>query len=283
VLVACGSHAQAPAPSPSYLDTFKSDAKAMDRVVTSPFAHRFLSQAERLPSVGPDSADENYYEADVSAPLHFVLPMNDVPGVDWHPGMRLLDFGYGSIGHLRLLSFAGVDASGIEARKELATLYAKQDDPHIHLFNGHWPGELGQAVGGGYDLIVSKNTLKKGYIHPDREAPEKQLIHLGVDDATFLAALKNALVPHGQVLIYNIFVPLRPMETFKPMSDGRSPWTKEEWTAAGFDVEAFDVSDTEKMHSILAVTAEGQPSKTIKSPPEYVSYQSLYTLVRRRD
>ena len=41
------------------------------------------------------------------------------------------------------------------------------------------------AVGGDYDLIISKNTLKKGYVHPERPVEPRRLLNLGVDDADF--------------------------------------------------------------------------------------------------
>lgn len=279
-LVACAAAAPKPPPSPPkspYLDKLTSDARAMDTVVASSFAHRFLSEAARLPTKGA-TADEDYYEADITAPLHFVFPIEVLAAhrFEWRPGTRVLDFGYGSIGHLAMLAGAGVDASGIEVRSKLDALYAGQHDPHVHLFTGRYPAEpeVVAKVGGGYDLIVSKNVLKKGYIHPDRPADESHLIHLGVDDAAFLRAFHDALAPGGRFLIYNIFVPIPADRPFKPMSDGRSPFTREQYEAAGFQVEAFDESDTPRMRRAIATT---------KAPTEkdYLTYESLFTLVRR--
>lgn len=262
-----------PAPS-AYLVHLNEDARAMAAEVRSPFSRRFLEGVSRLPTHGDD---ETFYEADTSAPLHFVLPIEVLSshGFEWRPGVRLLDFGYGSIGHLALLAAAEIDASGIEVKPKLESLYGTGTAPRIHLFHGRYPAEppLVAKVGGGYDVIVSKNVLKKGYIHPDRPAKPEQLIQLGVDDATFLRAFRDALAPGGRMLVYNIFVPVPLDQPFKPMSDGRSPFPREAWEAAGFDVEAFDEPDTTRMRAIVARADRGTKA--------YLTYESLFTLVRR--
>ena len=53
----------------------------------------------------------------------------------------------------------------------------------ITLHLGRWPAERGvvREVGGGYDIITSKNTLKRGYIHPSRPTNPNFLVQLGVD------------------------------------------------------------------------------------------------------
>ena len=231
-------------------------------------------------AAGSHGDDETYYEADTSDPLHYAFPLDVLAahGVDVHAGMRVLDFGYGSIGHLELLAREGVDASGIEVKHKLEALYAQQGDRRVHLFSGHYPAEpqLVAKVGGGYDVITSKNVLKKGYIHPDRPADDAHLIHLGVDDPTFLRAFHDALAPRGRFLIYNIFVPIPADQPFKPMSDGRSPFPREAWEAAGFEVEAIDQSDTAHLRTVLSTADPTEKS-------ESRTYEALFTLVRRKD
>lgn len=243
--------------------------------MTSAPARTFLAGVPALPSHGDDEA---YYEADISDPLHFVFPIEifAAHGVDFHAGTRILDFGYGSIGHLDLLAAMGVDASGIEVRSKLEQLYANAQTAHVHLFSGRYPAEapLVAKVGGGYDLITSKNVLKKGYIHPDRPSDPTHQINLGVDDATFLKAFHDALKPGGRMMIYNIFVPVPADQPFQPMSDGRCPFMKDQWSAAGFDVEAFDESDTQRLRAALVPADPAGEAKT---------YEALYTLTRRRD
>ncbi len=55
----------------------------------------------------------------------------------------------------------------------------------------------------------------------------------------------HALGPAGAVLLYN-FCPAPPLPGAPPTpwADGRSPFTRQQWEAAGFDVVAFDADDT---------------------------------------
>jgi hypothetical protein len=71
------------------------------------------------------------------------------------------------------------------------------------------------------------------------------LVHLGVSDSAFLAALARTVRPHGKVLIYNLCpAPAPPGKPYIPWADGRCPFPREAWRAAGFDVMAFDVEDS---------------------------------------
>jgi len=304
-----------------YVQRLQEEAKVLGALVTSPLAHRFLDatrtlptirsrrvyrnrdkshfysarQAEALPAdvrgalVAIEVDEERYYEAEVVAPLHFARPL-DVAlsrGLTLEAGSRVLDFGYGSIGHLRLLASLGLDVTGIDVRQDLALYYGEPGDTGsiavegggtsglLRVLHGSFPSDakLREEVGAGYDLVVSKNTLKKGYIHPDRPAPDKSLFRLGVDDATFLATFHDLLKPGGRMLLYNIFIPVPSDEPFLPMSDGRSPFSRSQWEAAGFDVEAFDEDDTAAVRPILAVGDDHAVASKC---------HSLFTLVRRR-
>jgi hypothetical protein len=163
-----------------------------------------------------------------------------------------LDFGFGYIAHLRMLAMLGAHTTGVDVDQKLAKLYNQPGDQgaveagSVRVLSGRFPAEvaLSAAVGSGYDLILSKNTLKRGYIHPEREADPKHLIALGVDDAAFLRRLRDALVPGGKVLLYNLCPAPAPANApYVPWADGRSPFSREAWTAAGFAVIAFDEND----------------------------------------
>jgi len=111
---------------------------------------------------------------------------------------------------------------------------------------GRFPAERRavREVGTGYDLILSKNTLKRGYIHPERPADKRMLIDLGVSDKRFLHALHDAMNPGGVMLIYNLCPAPAPLDKpYVPWADGRSPFTKDQFVQAGFKVLAFDVND----------------------------------------
>jgi hypothetical protein len=242
-----------------------------------------------------DVDEERYYDADVADPLHYVRPLDIAVkrGVYLGPKTKILDFGYGAIGHLRLLASLGLFVTGVDVRPELAVYYDrpedvgpiaaaknKNDPGEIRLINGFFPtdSKIKELVGTGYGFVIAKNTLKKGYIHPDREVPDKaMLIELGVDDLTFLSAFRDALLPNGRMLIYNLFVPIPDDQPFKPMSDGRCPFTRDEFLATGFDIEAFDQDDSAVMQRILKATGSEDEGFDLKD------LRALYTLVRRRD
>jgi len=218
--------------------------------------------AEERESLTPVTLDEQfYYTTKYGSPMAFVRPMELLGqrGLGDIAGKRLLDFGYGSIGNLRLLAAAGVDAVGVDVDPLLRELYNRAGDQgavkgsrgiegRITLVDGRWPAEEAarHAVGGGYDVIVSKNTLKNGYIHPERPVDKRMLVDLGVDDAEFVKALFGALKPGGWVLIYNLCPAPAPADKpYIPWADGRCPFPREMWEAAGFIVKAFDVKDDE--------------------------------------
>ena len=100
-------------------------------------------------------------------------------------------------------------------------------------------------VGGGYDLFISKNTLKNGYIHPAEPVDPRRLVHLGVDDTIYVQTLARILKPGGRALIYNLCpAPAPPGKPYIPWADGRSPFSKQMFEAAGFRVLEFDRDDS---------------------------------------
>lgn len=188
-----------------------------------------------------------------------------------HPFRRknaphIIDFGYGTIGHLRLLASCGAHITGIEVDPILRELYSFEGDTgsiprvnagddeasaepgSVRLVHGQWPADeaVRAQVDGPYDLFISKNTLKRGYIHPEREVDPRRLVHLGVDDETFLRRVKNSLSQGGLVMIYNIApAPSGPDEPYKLWADGRCPFDRELLEKVGFEVLAYNRDDTE--------------------------------------
>src|SRR5262249_46404554 len=98
--------------------------------------------------------------------------------------------------------------------------------------------------------------LKMGYIHPSRQADKRQLIDLGVDDATFLRSVSDILKPGGYFMVYNLCpAPSPPDKPFIPWSDGRFPFARKLCEALGFKVIEFDKDDSEfarQMGHVLA-------------------------------
>lgn len=282
---------------PTPRDVLKEQAEAIRPMMQTKFVAQMLDAVKALPAIEPrtiyyDAANKKAYteaaarEVDEAAresfkklelgeqfyyftrygtPLAsaraFDLAARASSNLNEVRGTHIADFGYGTIGQLRLLASQGAHVTGIEVDPILETLYADElgEVPHIDpssgaapgsikLITGNWPADasIKQAVGEGYDLFISKNTLKRGYIHPEREVDPRMLVHLEVDDATYVQAMYDMLKPGGVAIIYNI-CPKRsePDEPYIPWSDGRCPFERDLLEKAGFTVLKFDEDDTE--------------------------------------
>jgi hypothetical protein len=181
-------------------------------------------------------------------------------GVGSLAGKKLMDFGYGTVGHIRLLASMGCEAHGVDVEPVFGALYSRPEDQgeapssdhgpagRIALHCGRWPAEraIVRDVGAGYDFITSKNTLKRGYIHPARPADPRTLVRLGVDDGTFLRHIHDALNPDGLFIIYNLCPAQAPADKpYIPWADGQCPFSRESLERAGFEIVEFDREDRE--------------------------------------
>src|SRR4030095_10025565 len=88
----------------------------------------------------------------------------------------------------------------------------------LKLVHGRWPAEAAvkEAVGGGFDLVLSKNTLKHGYVRPSEKVDPRMLVDLGVPPEAFLPEVARILKPGGIFAIYNLCP--------APRSDRYVPW-----------------------------------------------------------
>lgn len=200
---------------------------------------------------------ELFYNTYHGTPLAYAraIDLLGTAGLKPRAGQRLADFGFGNVGQMRMLAALGFDTVGIEVSPFLADLYAHPSDQgrfgggSVKMVFGRYPGDaaVAAAVGGGLDVFLSKNTLKRGYIHPYRTPGKPEwVIQLGVTDEVFLKTIHDALKPGGLFLIYNICPALTPEDKpFVTWTDGRSPFSREQFAAAGFEVLAFDVDDRE--------------------------------------
>lgn len=217
-------------------------------------------QAQTLRPVVMD--EERYYFTKYGSPLAYVraLELAAENGIGSLAGKRVLDFGYGAVAHLRLLAQTGAHAVGVDVDSYLRALYSQREDEgpirrrgvpesawgSVSLVHGRYPADAAvtKEVGGGFSLVLSKNTLKRGYIKPSRPAEERHLIRLGVSDEVFLKSVYDDLEPGGMLLIYNLMPAQAPAnKPYIPWADGRSPYTKKQFEAAGFKVLALDMND----------------------------------------
>ena len=214
-----------------------------------------------------DCPPEFYFTTGYGTPLMYARPLDlwaDRAGVGKLGGHRICDFGYGMIGHARMLASCGVEFTGIDVEPLLRALYSEPGDTGVILGNlneegrtpdgritlasGRWPGESGVkevvSRGGPYNLFISKNTLKRGYIHPARAVDEKFLVKLGVDDETFVRAVHDSLKPGGYFMIYNLSPKQNPEDKpYLPHADGQCPVPRAMLEKAGFEVLEFDRED----------------------------------------
>lgn len=307
-----------------------SDAKRLSPLVSTDGARLFLSRAAELPNIAartlfttadksryfteaeaaaqpadvraslvPKVVDEEeYYNTHYGSPLSYSRPLDILfsRGVTLPPGSRVLDFGYGYIGHLRMLASMGVHATGVDVWPFLRAVYSfpgdqgdvtgpKGEKGHVRLLDGRFPADpaITSAAGSGYDLVISKNVLKRGYLHPERPvANPKWLVHLDVSDDAAIQAFHDALAPGGYFLIYNICPAMTPPDKpFVPWSDGRSPFTRAALEAAGFEVLAFDQDDTEAVRVMARALGWDRPEDGEPGMDLEHDLSVLYTLVRR--
>ena len=285
-------------PQPIAVEMLRAEAGALAPIVKSDLARRFLEATADLPKIAgervvwwnraerralrPEQAAAMeeadlegfrelslgggfYYYTAFGTPLAYarVLDLAAAHGFESADGRRILDFGFGGIGHLRLLASIGAHATGIEILELLREFYREPGDTgeiprstaaapgspgSVTLVYGSFPGdaEVRRAVGDGFDLVVSKNVLKLGYVHPEREADPRRLVHLGVDDETFVRAVHDVLNPGGLFVIYNLYPQQNPPdEPYIPHATGGCPFDRGLMESVGFEVVAFDRNDTE--------------------------------------
>lgn len=307
----------------------KREALALKPLVNSGFARDFLKATERLPATIPPRAvyhddtaktykiettdaplakdekskltridldDSFYWTTKYGSPLAYTRPLDvlGTSGLERASGLKILDFGYGTIGHLRLLASLGANVTGVDVDPLLHAVYSAPGDQgqiknpqgpdgQLRLIIGRFPSDSATttAVGGDYDLIISKNTLKNGYVHPERPVEKRRLLNLDVDDAAFVNTLHRALKPGGRVLIYNLSpAPSPPGQPYKNWADGRCPFAKEVWEAAGFLVVAFDKDDSPAARDLGHALGWDQGSVPMDLKTDLFA---SYSLMRRRE
>jgi SAM-dependent methyltransferase len=226
-------------------------------------------------------ADEDrYYDTKYGTPIAYarvfdLLGQPPIRIADDFAGLKILDFGYGTIGHLRMLASRGANVTGLDVDSFLTALYSQPGDTgtidnptatgkdgSITLVDGRFSdAEVIAQVGTGYDLIISKNTLKRGYVQPPEgvKVDKRMLIDLGVDNETFLRALYDALKPGGRLAIYNIcpkqneYASGKDDQPYLPMADGLCPFDRALFEKVGFKALVLDQDDSKAVREMARV------------------------------
>jgi len=240
--------------------------KAAKRALTEPqFAK--LGEEEKAPFKAIPLDGQFFYYTRYGSPLAYAraldLVCQTIGGEKALRGKRIFDFGYGGIGHLRLLAGMGAFVTGVEVDPILQALYSDPADTgdipgvgmgddiaprgHLTLVHGQFPADadVAEAVGEGYDLVISKNVLKNGYINPEQEVDKRMLVDLGVEQQAFVDKIAAILKPEGLFMIYNICPAQKPAgEAYIPWADGRCPFPVEMLEAAGFEIVEYNTDDS---------------------------------------
>ncbi len=214
-----------------------------------------LPDSVRAKLVARTLDEKFYYDTRYGSPLAYVrtLELLGERGIKNVKGKRIADFGCGMLGQLRLLAEMGAHTVGVDVDPLLTALYSEPGDQgtvgagSVRLAIGQWPAtpEMLAAVGDDFDLFMSKNTLKNGYLHPAEKVDPRMLVHLGVSDSAFVASLGRSVKRGGHVLIYNLCpAPAPPGKPYIPWADGRCPFPRADWERAGFKVLEFDRDDS---------------------------------------
>ncbi len=172
-LQALPSSGAAQEPSESPIATLKRDALALEPLVTSALANDFLQATANLPAIPPrtiyldeptktykteaaaaalspeekaklkriDLDDSFYWNTKYGSPLAYARPLEMLgrSGLNDVSGLKLLDFGYGTIGHLRLMAALGADVTGVDVDPLLHALYSTRADQGL-VKNPQRPG-----------------------------------------------------------------------------------------------------------------------------------------------
>ncbi|MFK7769336.1 MAG: hypothetical protein AB8B55_19090 [Mariniblastus sp.] len=273
-----------------YFDRKLSSRQRLKTAGLTKEAWLLLDEKERQGFTPMEIDDERYYFHRYGSPLSFVRVLDlvgrasksDSKPFDSIAGKKVVDFGFGSITTSRIMASCGAKVISIDVDPFLASLYSAGMDtgviPHylksekaensvnwhaanvdeaadgqLEMLIGKFPveKELTAKVGEGIDLFVSKNTLKRGFIHPAQTVDAARMIELGVGDQAFVKTVYDRLNNGGYFMIFNLH-PKRtaPGKGYQTWSDGRCPFDRGVLEKVGFTVIEYDKDDTAMAHSM---------------------------------
>jgi hypothetical protein len=144
-----------------------------------------------------------YYATHYGSPIAYVRAIEVAAqfGLKSLRDTRVLDIGYGAIGGMQLLAYAGAQVCALGVDSLMPALYDRREDQGIFvnkngsigtlkLYDGLFAGDasLTKAIGNHFDLIVAKNTLKRGFLRP--LPGKKAFVDFGATDEDFLRATR---------------------------------------------------------------------------------------------
>ncbi|QYK54255.1 MAG: hypothetical protein KF824_05000 [Fimbriimonadaceae bacterium] len=217
-----------------------------------------LSEEKRKGFEKREFGERFYYNTAYGSPTLYALPLDVAAkrGMATLKGKKVLDFGYGMIGQVQMMAHAGANAHGVDVEPLFEKLYSWPGDTgsvpgggSVTVHHGQWPKDkaVRDAIGRDYDLFVTKNVLKMGYIHPKRKTDPRNLVDLGVSDGDFLKSVMGILKPGGLFVIYNLSPAQNPVDQpYLPHADGTFPFDRKLTERVGFEVLDWDVKDDEQ-------------------------------------
>lgn len=262
-----------------------------DRAVYTPGEVREMDPEDvadcRPVTYGP----ERYYATNYGSPIAYApaLLCATEAGIESFEFKRILDIGYGQIGQLEMLARCGAEVDGVEADPVIHRLYTSTrlsdsvvardgTKGSVSLHMGEWFADwrFRERVGEGYDLILARNVLKRGYVQPEEPMEQFDPIDIGGDPATGAQALFDALRVGGVVVVYNLGGGAWRLEdgSYNAQADVRDPFGREAWEAAGFEVLHFQANGSQLMREVGVALGWG----TLE---DLESYNVLYTVVRK--
>lgn len=237
--------------------------QGMRRRVMTPEQAEALPEAEQDGLVSFTFGGDRYYATFYGTGVAYapiLARAADALGLDSFAGTKILDWGYGQLGQVEMLAQVGAEVVGIEADPVVHALYAQgeasrdlYDAGSIRLLQGYWPTDdaIRADAGGGYDLILARNFLKRGYVNPEGQTPDFTRVDFGMPDRDLLGRLYDALAPGGAVVIWNLGGgPAWVGERYNAAADIRDPFAAGLWEAAGFELVAFEADDTDVARAV---------------------------------
>lgn len=262
-----------------------------DRLVLTPGQAIKVSEEELAQCKPVEYGPGRYYATNYGSPIAYAgaLACAAEAGIESFKFKRILDIGYGQLGQLEMLARCGAEVDGVEVDPVVHVLYdstrladavVARDGTKgsVSLHYGEWFADwrLRNRMGEGYDLILARNVLKRGYVQPEEPMEQFDPIDVGGSPEAGALALFGALRDGGVAVVYNLGGGPWRLEdgTYNPQADVRDPFGREAWEAAGFEVLAFQENGSKLMREVGVALGWG-------TAKELETYNVLYTVVRK--